>query len=184
MTLYLVEPKSFGKCKLSSLHNKGLLCSFERSLQSYKRAFGSNIVDRPVPSVPFHYRFNTDVEAGPIPGLCGDFIISLGDFLPAVVQQCSLLLPKNSFIALDDEFMDEIGDWEAQRVLFYLSSKKKIVFEQRFGSLTKVSRSVEVDVPQAKRFVFWTFGNYQLLLDLKGNLHSYYRISLNQMKLC
>lgn len=63
--------------------------------------------------------------------------------------------------------MDEIGDWEAQRVLFYLKSKKKLVFEQRLGSLTKASRSVEVDVSQAKRFVFGTFGNYQLLLDLK-----------------
>ena len=62
--------------------------------------------------------------------------------------------------------MDEISDWEAQRVLFYLKSKKKLVFEQRLGSLTKASRSVEVDVPQAKRFVFGTFGNYQLLLDL------------------
>lgn len=106
---YLVEPKSFSKCKISSLHNKGLQCSFERSLQSYKRAFGSNIVDRPVPSVPFHHRFNTDVEADPIPGLCGDFIISLSDFLPAAVQKFSLLLPENSFIALDDEFMEAHG---------------------------------------------------------------------------
>ena len=171
MKLYLVEPKSLIKvqirCKLRSLDIEELGCSSERSLQHYKRAFGSNINDRPVPSVPFHYRFNTNVEADPIPGLCGDFIISLGDFLPAAVQKFSLLLPENSFIALDDELMDEIGDWEAQRVLFYLKSKKKLVFEQRLGSLTKASRSVEVDVPQAKRFVFGTFGNYQLLLDLK-----------------
>ena len=151
MKLYLVEPKSLIKvqirCKLRSLDIEELGCSSERSLQHYKRAFGSNLNDRPVPSVPFHYRFNTNVEADSIPGLCGDFIISLGDFLPAAVQKFSLLLPENSFIALDDEFMDEIDDWEAQRVLFYLKSKKKLVFEQRLGSLTKASRSVEVDVP-------------------------------------
>ena len=73
MKLYLVEPKSLIKvqirCKLRSLDIEELGCSSERSLQHYKRAFGSNINDRPVPSVPFHYRFNTDVEAHPIPGL-------------------------------------------------------------------------------------------------------------------
>ena len=73
--LYLVEPKSLIKvqirCKLRSLDIEGLGCSYERSLQHYRRAFGSNINDRPVPSVPFHYRFNTNVEADPIPGLWG-----------------------------------------------------------------------------------------------------------------
>ena len=92
MKLYLVEPKSLIKvqirCKLRSLDIEELGCSSERSLQHYKRAFGSNINDRPVPSVPFHYRFNTDVEADPIPGLCG-ILSSLS------VTSC-LLLSKNS----------------------------------------------------------------------------------------
>ena len=50
---------------------------------------------------------------------------------------------------------------------------KKLVFEHhtspayRFGKLTEASYTIKVYVPEAKRIVFGTTGNYQLLLDLK-----------------
>ena len=37
----------------------------------------------------------------------------------------------------------------------------------RFGKLTEVGYTIKVYVPEAKRIVFGTTGNYQLLLDLK-----------------
>ena len=37
----------------------------------------------------------------------------------------------------------------------------------RFGKLTEASYTIKVYVPEAKRIVFGTTGNYQLLLDLK-----------------
>ena len=94
MKLYLVQayPNLFGCQQLPSLNSEGIDChrniklgidSINRGIGSrhrYNRIFDWKIDDRPVPSVPFHYYLDTNVEADPIPGLCGDFVISLGYF--------------------------------------------------------------------------------------------------------
>ena len=180
MKLYVVSPRysrSVG-CKVPSLDSEGFECEkfhpldhsiFNRwisSRQSHAR-WRFKLYDRPVPSVPFHYYLDTNVEADPIPGLCGDFFISLGKFSqgqsePGGSRQFSLRLPKNSFIAIDDDLMNALAPWEADLVVYYLKSEKKLVYEDAWKS-----GQVQVHVPEAKRIVFGTVGNHQLLLDLK-----------------
>ena len=180
MKLYLVRAHpNFNGCEqVPSLHSEDLDCGSEYTLESRKRAIGSRkqihgstVDDRPVPSVPFHYDLDINLEVEPIPDLCGDFIISFGDFegerLTGESQEFSLRLPTNSFIAIADELMET--HWHAQYVLYYLKSDKKIVFEHRVGELTRAWYTVKIHVPEAKRIVFGTTGNHQLLLDLKND---------------
>ena len=182
MKLYLVRahPNLYGCEQVPSLHSEGLDCGWEDTLESMKRAigsrkqiYGSTVDDRPVPSVPFHYDLDINLEVEPIPNLCGDFIISFGYFqgerLTGESQEFSLRLPTNSFIAIADELMDWVKDWHAQYVLYYLKSDKKIVYEHRVGQLTHAWYTVKIHVPEAKRIVFGTTGNHQLLLDLKND---------------
>ena len=63
--------------------------------------------------------------------------------------------------------MGELTAWQPFYVLYYLKSDRKLVFEHRFGYLIKAHYTINVNVPEAKRIVFGTTGNYQLLLDLK-----------------
>ena len=90
-----------------------------------------------MPSVPFHYHLDTTLKADPIPGLWGDFVTSFGSFSgdrpSSGSKENSLQLPKNSFIAIDDELMDWVKDWRAQYLVFYLRSEKKLVYEHRVG---------------------------------------------------
>ena len=185
MNLYLVGTDRILGCKqLPSLDSEGFDCTWDFTLghASINRGIGSrhrynfiydwDIDDRPVPSVPFHYHLDTNVEADPIPGLCGDFIISLGYFRGdrperGGSRQFSLRLPSNSFLAIDDYLRDDLDDWMAAFVVYYLKSEKKLVYEHRMGYLTEAWYSVEVHVPEAKRIVFRSAGNYRLLLDLK-----------------
>ena len=179
MKLYLVRPDNIFGCKqVPSLDKEKVDCSWEYTLghdsinrgigskHRYNHIFGWNIDDRPVPSVPFRYDLNTDLEADPIPGLCGDFIISLkGDHPYSEDLEYSLRLPTNSFIAISDQFMADIK--EAFYLLYYLKPEKKLVFEHRYGWYTKAAYTIKVHVPEAKRIVYGTVGSYRLLLDLK-----------------
>ena len=182
MKLYLVRAGAyFNGCEqVPSLHSEDLDCGWPNTLESRKRAIGSRkqihdstVDDRPVPSVPFHYDLDISLEVEPIPDLCGDFIISFGYFrgerLIGESQEFSLRLPTNSFIAIDDEMIDWLKYWDAQYVLYYLKPDKKIVYEHRVGQLTHAWYTVKIHVPEAKRIVFGTTGNHQLLLDLKND---------------
>ena len=179
MKLYLVRPKNIFGCKqVASLDKEGVDCSWEYTLghdsinrgigskHRYNSIYGWNIDDRPVPSVPFRYNLDTDLEADPIPGLCGDFIIALKGSHPYHEDlQYSLRLPTNSFIAISDEFMADLKD--LYYLLYYMKSEKKLVFEHRYGPLTEAAYTIKVHVPEAKRIVYGTVGSYRLLLDLK-----------------
>ena len=179
MKLYMVRPNSIFGCKqVPSLDKEGVGCSWEytlghasinREIESkhrYNRIYGWNIDDRPVPSVPFRYNLDTDLEADPIPGLCGDFIIALKGSHPYHEDlQYSLRLPTNSFIAISHEFMADLKD--LYYLLYYMTSEKKLVFEHRYGPLTEAAYTIKVHVPEAKRIVYGTVGSYRLLLDLK-----------------
>ncbi|CAH3167393.1 unnamed protein product, partial [Porites evermanni] len=61
----------------------------------------------------------------------------------------------------------DLKPWRAFYVLYFKRSDKKLVFEHRFGKLTEAGYTIKVHVPEVKRIVFGTTGNYQLLLDLK-----------------
>ena len=136
------------------------------SKHRYNSIYGWNIDDRPVPSVPFRYNLDTDLEADPIPGLCGDFIIALKGGHPYNEDlQYSLRLPTNSFIAISDQFMAYLK--EAFNLLYYMKSEKMLVFEHRYSRLTEAAYTIKVHVPEAKRIVYGTVGSYRLLLDLK-----------------
>ena len=179
MKLYLVRPKNIFGCKqVASLDKEGVDCSWEYTLghdsinrgigskHRYNSIYGWNIDDRPVPSVPFRYNLDTDLEADPILGLCGDFIIALkGDHPFRKNLQYSLRLPTNSFIAISDQFMADLKD--LYYLLYYMKSEKKLVFEHRYGPLTEAAYTIKVHVPEAKRIVYGTVGSYRLLLDLK-----------------
>ena len=187
MKLHLVETYYFRGCpQVPSLNEERLDChsystlghqNINRgigSLHRFNRFFGWNIDDRPDPSVPFHYDLNTDLKANPIPGLCGDFIISLGLFKGTRPQrggshEFSLRLPQNSFITISDYLLGDLTAQQPFYVLYYLKSDRKLVFEHRFGYLIKAHYTINVNVPEAKRIVFGTTGNYQLLLDLKND---------------
>ena len=179
MRLYLADPEGPPqvKCNIKSLDDENLDCSLSYTLghTSINRRIGRRnhewyIDDRPVPSVPFHYYLDTNLKANPIPGLCGDFVISFGSFRrdrpSGGSKEFSLQLPKNSFIAIDDELMDWVKDWRAQYLVYYLRSEKKLVYEHRAGDLTDASYTVKIHVPEGKR-ILGTTGNRQLLLDPK-----------------
>ena len=169
--LYLVRTKNISGCKqVPSLDKEGLDCNWDYYTLGHaliNRGIGSkHRYDRPVPSVPFRYNLDTDLEADPIPGLCGDFIIALKGSHPYHEDlQYSLRLPMNSFIAISDEFMAELKD--LYYLLYYMKSEKKLVFEHRYGPLTEAAYTIKVHVPEAKRIVYGTVGSYRLLLDLK-----------------
>ena len=169
--LYLVRTKNISGCKqVPSLDKEGLDCNWDYYTLGHaliNRGIGSkHRYDRPVPSVPFRYNLDTDLEAEPIPGLCGDFIIALKGSHPYHEDlQYSLRLPMNSFIAISDEFMAELKD--LYYLLYYMKSEKKLVFEHRYGPLTEAAYTIKVHVPEAKRIVYGTVGSYRLLLDLK-----------------
>ena len=171
MKLYLVRTKNISGCKqVPSLDKEGLDCNWDYYTLGHaliNRGIGSkHRYDRPVPSVPFRYNLDTDLEADPIPGLCGDFIIALKGSHPYHEDlQYSLRLPMNSFIAISDEFMAELKD--LYYLLYYMKSEKKLVFEHRYGPLTEAAYTIKVHVPEAKRIVYGTVGSYRLLLDLK-----------------
>ena len=168
MRLYLVRPRNlFGCEQVPSLDREGLDCSSEYTLGrgSINREIGSYQGDRPVPSVPFRYDLNTDLEADPIPDLCGDFIIALEGDHPYDNREYSLRLPTNSFIAVSDEFMTDLE--RAFYLLYYMRSENKLVFEHRYGLYTEAGYTIKVHVPEAKRIVYGTVGSYRLLLDLK-----------------
>ena len=169
--LYLVRTKNISGCKqVPSLDKEGLDCNWDYYTLGHaliNRGIGSkHRYDRPVPSVPFRYNLDTDLEADPIPGLCGDFIIALKGSHPYHEDlQYSLRLPMNSFIAISDEFMAELKD--LYYLLYYMKSERKLVFEHRYGPLTEAAYTIKVHVPEAKRIVYGTVGSYRLLLDLK-----------------
>ena len=169
--LYLVRTKNISGCKqVPSLDKEGLDCNWDYYTLGHaliNRGIGSkHRYDRPVPSVPFRYNLDTDLEADPIPGLCGDFIIALKGSHPYHEDlQYSLRLPMNSFIAISDEFMADLKD--LYYLLYYMKSEKKLVFEHRYGPLTEAAYTIKVHVPEAKRIVYGTVGSYRLLLDLK-----------------
>ena len=171
--LYLVDPgKLFGCDQVPSLDSEGLDCIREYSLNDsfISRTLRADRGYRPVPSVPFHYNLYTAaLEAEPIPGLCGDFIIAFGhreDFLPDDLSVTFLLrLPENSFITILDQYMDLLKKGEPKYVLLYEKAGKKLVYKRYNETTWKYS--INIYVPQAKRIVFGTTGNYQLLLDLK-----------------
>ena len=179
MKLYLVRPDNIFGCKKgASLDKEGVDCSWECTLghdsinrgigrkHRYNSIYGWNIDDRPVPSVPFHYDLNTDLEADPIPGLYGGFIIALKGGHPYNEDlEYSLRLPTNSFIAISDQFMAYLK--EAFYLHYYMKSEKKLVFEDRYSRLTEAAFKIKVHVPEAKRIVYGTVGSYRLLLDLK-----------------
>ena len=160
------------------MDKEGVDCSWEYTLghdsinrgigskHRYNSIYGWNIDDRPVPSVPFRYNLDTDLEADPIPGLCGDFIIALKGGHPYNEDlEYSLRLPTNSFIAISDQFMAYLK--EAFNLLYYMKSQKMLVFEHRYSRLTEAAYTIKVHVPEAKRIVYGTVGSYRLLLDLK-----------------
>ena len=171
MKLYLVRPKNIFGCKqVPSLDEEGLDCNWDCYTLGHaliNRGIGSKLrYDRPVPSVPFRYNLDTDLEADPIPGLCGDFIIALKGGHPYHEDlQYSLRLPMNSFIAISDQFMAELKD--SYYLLYYMKSEKKLTFEHRYSRLTEAAYTIKVHVPEAKRIVYGTVGSYRLLLDLK-----------------
>ena len=141
MKLYRFRPLNLGGCKqVPSLDKEELDCYWHDPLgdTSINRGIGSkrNSDDRPFPSVPFRDYLNTDLEADPIPDLCGDFIIALKDGHPSNGgMEYSLRLPTNSFIAISDKFMDELK--KASYLLYYMKSEKKLVFEHRYGRYIK-----------------------------------------------
>ena len=175
MKLYLVERKTkyFGCHQVPSLESEGLECIRDYTLNSIKRKLGKPYGDRPVPSVPFQYNLDTTaLKAEPIPGLCGDFIISflhreedLGprDGLNRTLY--SMDLPENSFITIADQYINLIKQEKSRYVLLYKKAAKTLVYKLYKGK--KWRYSLGIKVPEAKRIVFGTTGNYQLLLDLK-----------------
>ena len=49
----------------------------------------------------------------------------------------------------------------------FLKTSRWVPPTYRFGKLAEVGYTIKVNDPEAKRIVFGTTGNYQLLLDLK-----------------
>ena len=175
MKLYLVERKTkhFGCDQVPSLDSEGLECIRDHTLHSIKRKLGKPYGDRPVPGVPFQYNLDTTpLKAEPISGLCGDFIISFlhreEDMVPRDginITAYSIDLPENSFITIADEYIDLLKHEKAHYVLLYKKAAKTLVYKLYKGKKWRYSLGIEL--PQAKRIVFGTTGNYQLLLDLK-----------------
>ena len=165
MKLYLCD-------KDPSWESEGRECIRDYTLNSIKRKLGAPYGDRPVPNVPFQFNLDTRaLKAEPIPGLCGDFIISFlhreedlyrRDGLNMTVY--SMHLPENSFITIADQYIDLLKHDKPHYVLLYKKAEKALVYKQYKGKKWRYSL---VKVPQAKRIVFGTTGNYRLLLDLK-----------------
>ena len=154
--------------------SEGRECSRDYTLNSIKRKIGKPYDDRPVPSVPFQFHLNDlALKAEPIPGLCGDFIIRFLHREEDVVGPrdgvnrtlYSLELPENSFITIADQYIDLLKHDKPHYILLYKRAAKTLVYKLYKGK--KWRYSLRIEVPQAKRIVFGTTGNYQLLLDLK-----------------
>ena len=98
-----------------SLHSEGLDCIVSFTLTDPDGINGKLRPGRgyrPVPGVPFLYNLDTTaLKAEPIPGLCGDFIISflhreddLGAMDGLNMTLFSMDLPENSFITIADQY--------------------------------------------------------------------------------
>ena len=166
MKLYLCD-------KDPNWERKGRECIRNYRLNSIKRKLGKLYDDRPVPCVPFQFNLDTiALKAEPIPGLCGDFIISflhreedLGAMDGLNMTFFSMDLPENSFITIADQYIDLLKHDKPHYVLLYKKAAKTLVY--KLYKEKKWWYSLGIEVPQAKRIVFGTTGNYLLLLDLK-----------------
>ena len=116
---------------------------------------------------------DADLMAQPIPGLCGDFVISVNNGQDPQVGQTkehTLQLPENSFLVINDNIVDRLTNYDDSTypALYYIKSEKKLYYELRSTSSGVFSRgTIKVSVPQAKRIVVGTAGSYQLLYDIK-----------------